>query len=233
MIHRALNAVRRNLVAWIALFVAMTGTSAAATHYLITSTKQIKPSVLRTLRGARGARGATGATGATGPQGPAGGQGLKGESGHNGERGGPGAEGKEGKEGREGREGPKGEPGTALAYARITAAGVIVAGDSKGFGTVELADKAHTTTPEEGVYCISGLSFTPKNVVATIDAGENQPGFVTATLGATAFSEPGGTESGCKTQPQITVETWSPVVSETSKTLNDTTQDLGFYIAIN
>ncbi len=57
MISRALTAVRHNIVAWLALFVALTGTSMAATHYVITSTHQIRPSVLKSLHGATGARG--------------------------------------------------------------------------------------------------------------------------------------------------------------------------------
>jgi hypothetical protein len=67
-----------NVVATLALVFAMSGGALAAKHYLVTSTKQIKPSVLKTLRGktgprgAAGANGATGATGATGPGGPAG-----------------------------------------------------------------------------------------------------------------------------------------------------------------
>ncbi len=53
----------------------MSGGAFAANHYLIDSTKQISPKVIRTLRGhngrngAAGARGAQGATGAQGPQG--------------------------------------------------------------------------------------------------------------------------------------------------------------------
>jgi hypothetical protein len=38
-------------VALVALFVALGGTAVAARHYLITSTSQIKPSVLKLLRG--------------------------------------------------------------------------------------------------------------------------------------------------------------------------------------
>jgi hypothetical protein len=63
------------VIASLALFVAMTGTSIAANKYLITSTKQIKPSVVKQLKGAKGPRGARGlagtkgAAGATGPSG--------------------------------------------------------------------------------------------------------------------------------------------------------------------
>ena len=76
MAHRVIRAVRRNLVAWLALFVAMGGTSLAASHFVITSTKQIKPSVLKKLKGNQGARGAQGPVGAQGPigaRGPVGG----------------------------------------------------------------------------------------------------------------------------------------------------------------
>jgi len=51
------------VVATLALCVSIVGTGAAASHYLITSTHQIKPSVLAQLRGRTGPRGATGAAG--------------------------------------------------------------------------------------------------------------------------------------------------------------------------
>ena len=62
------------VVASLALFVSLCGTGIAASHYLITSTKQISPGVLRRLEkaGPRGKRGATGATGAAGAAGVAG-----------------------------------------------------------------------------------------------------------------------------------------------------------------
>jgi hypothetical protein len=60
------------VLACLALFFAVGGTAVAARHYLITSTGQIKPSVLKALRGKAGAPGTQGAAGAPGPPGPAG-----------------------------------------------------------------------------------------------------------------------------------------------------------------
>jgi hypothetical protein len=51
MIWRVARAVRGNLVAWLALFLALAGTGVAASGYVITSTNQIKPSVLTQLQG--------------------------------------------------------------------------------------------------------------------------------------------------------------------------------------
>jgi hypothetical protein len=90
-----------NVVATMALVFSMTGGALAAGHYLINSTKQINPKVLKKLHGAKGAHGARGATGATGAVGATGALGAT------------GAGGSAGKEGKEGKQGPQGIPGTA------------------------------------------------------------------------------------------------------------------------
>jgi hypothetical protein len=60
------------VIAVVALFLAAGGTALGAHHFLITSTHQIKPTVLRHLHGARGATGPAGPVGAQGPAGPTG-----------------------------------------------------------------------------------------------------------------------------------------------------------------
>jgi hypothetical protein len=79
--HRVAKAVRQNLVAWLALFVALGGTSLAASRYVVNSPKQINPKVLKKLKGKTGASGATGAAGQAGAPGAHGEQGPRGEVG--------------------------------------------------------------------------------------------------------------------------------------------------------
>jgi hypothetical protein len=61
-----------NVAATLALVFSMSGGAIAATHYLITSKKQISPKVVKELKGNVGATGATGAAGAPGAPGAAG-----------------------------------------------------------------------------------------------------------------------------------------------------------------
>ncbi len=79
-----------NVAATLALVFAMSGGAFAAKHYLLSSTKQISPKVLRALKGKTGKTGATGLAGLAGKEGS------------------PGKEGKEGKEGKQGKEGAPG-----------------------------------------------------------------------------------------------------------------------------
>jgi hypothetical protein len=75
------------IIASLALFLALGGSAMAANHYMITSTNQIKPSVLKALHGSAGAKGPTGAAGANGAAGQAGGQGSPGVQGPQGPSG--------------------------------------------------------------------------------------------------------------------------------------------------
>jgi hypothetical protein len=96
-----------NVAVTVALVFAMTGGAYAAKKYLITSTKQISPSVLKALQGKGGVAGAAGVAGAQGPAGPAG------PAGPGGGKGDTGAAGKEGAQGKEGPQGKQGATGTA------------------------------------------------------------------------------------------------------------------------
>jgi Collagen triple helix repeat (20 copies) len=103
-----------NVTATLALLLAMTGGAFAASKYIISSTKQIKPSVLAQMKGKSGTPGKNGAAGAQGPQGPAGpsgAQGGRGENGSNGSNGSNGADGKAGATGPRGATGPTGQTG--------------------------------------------------------------------------------------------------------------------------
>lgn len=84
------------VIAAVALVFAMSGGAYAASHYLITSAKQIKPSVLAQLKGKAGTigpAGAAGGLGPAGPAGPAGPVGPKGETGAQGPQGNAGVNG--------------------------------------------------------------------------------------------------------------------------------------------
>jgi hypothetical protein len=96
-------------------------------------------------RGPRGPAGANGANGAQGPQGP------------------PGPQGSPGAAGAPGAPGAAGAPGSALAYARVTSGGALVASASKNVTAANL----YKGVGASGVYCFKGLSFTPKNAIVT------------------------------------------------------------------
>jgi hypothetical protein len=106
-----------NVVATCALVFAMSGGAIAAKHYLLSSTRQISPEVLKALRGKPGVPGPAGVTGSPGAQGPAGSQGAKGEA---------------GPAGTPGAQGPQGEPGSAgKAGSPWTAGGTLPSGKSE------------------------------------------------------------------------------------------------------
>jgi hypothetical protein len=90
-----MNSIRKhlsyaNVVATLALVFAMSGSAIAAKHYLINSTKQINPKVIKKLKGNTGK---PGLNGAAGPRGQVGAQGKEGPLGKEGPRGNEGPAG--------------------------------------------------------------------------------------------------------------------------------------------
>jgi hypothetical protein len=102
--------------------------------------------------------------------------------------------------------GAAGAPGSALAYARIL--GTVDANNSKA---ITAANLAH---PANGVYCFSGLSFTPHNVVVT-----PLPGY-SAQQGV---ADLGKNYVGCPDSTQVTV-IWS---------IGATGEDAAFFVLMN
>ena len=102
-IRRRMHVSPATVIASLALVFAMTGGAYAASRYVITSTKQISPKVLKSLVGKTGKIGAAGVAGPAGPAGSTGPAGAKGET---------GPTGKEGKEGAKGEPGAPGKNGT-------------------------------------------------------------------------------------------------------------------------
>jgi hypothetical protein len=103
-----------NMVATLALVFAMSGGAYAASKYLITSTTQISPKVVKALKGKRGPAGPAGSAGVAGPAGPAGPAGTKGDTGLQGEKGVQGERGLQGEQGLPGKDGFNGTNGVSV-----------------------------------------------------------------------------------------------------------------------
>jgi hypothetical protein len=128
------------VISLVALFFSLSGAAFAAKHYVLNSTSQINPTVLKVLKGKAGPKGATGPVGATGAAGATGATGATGASGAAGAAGAPGA------------------AGTALAYGHV-------ASD----GTVTQAKNLTATALGAGVYCISTPGIVPNNIMTQMD----------------------------------------------------------------
>lgn len=200
------------IIATVALVFALAGTSYAASTYLITSTNQITPSVLKTLKGQRGPRGDIGVTGAqgsaglTGGTGPIGLTGAPGAPGAPGTTGATGATGATGIQGERGHRGRRGETGVAGANGNTGATGATGA-----VGPAEL-ESSRSCTP---TLCIDadpnsggsgGWGFNnvlnapvtdltvgqtyPFTVTVVQDGSENSNGSITLTWNPTDFAGP-------------------------------------------
>jgi pilus assembly protein FimV len=142
--------LRRNTIALLALFLALGGTTYAASTALIgkntvgspqvvngsLQTKDLSGKARKALKGNRGLRGFTGAAGA------------------------PGAAGAKG---ATGAQGIQGAAGTAVAYAHVNADGTVDTANSKNVADANVEHAA------AGVYCFAGLG-TIHSFVASPDA---------------------------------------------------------------
>jgi hypothetical protein len=142
--------LRRNTIALLALFIALSGTTYAASTALIGAntvsspqvvngslqTKDLSAKARKALKGNRGPRGLAGAAGAKGATGAQGVQGIQ---------------------------GVQGVAGTAVAYAHINGDGTVDAANSKNVAS------ANVEHPATGIYCFAGLG-TIHAFVASPDA---------------------------------------------------------------
>ncbi|MDO8184550.1 tail fiber domain-containing protein [Conexibacter sp. JD483] len=161
-----------NVVATLALFVALGGASYAAVQLprasvgsaqlqsdAVTSEKVRDGSLLARdfssaerarLKGARGARGATGARGAAGPAGPQGARGETGAAGASGAQGERGAAGEQGARGAQGLQGPRGEQGARGAQGERGEQGAAGSADAWGrAGNAGTTDESFLGTTDE------------------------------------------------------------------------------------
>jgi hypothetical protein len=138
-----------SVVATLALVFAMGGSAIAANHYLINSTKQINPKVLKKLKGRSGAPGSPGRAGAIG---------------------GAGAQGPKGDDGKEGAKGETGPAGQARAYGTITPGSPAeIAPGSRGIVSA---------TTFSGITCVFlSPSIDPDTATPVVTSGEGDVTF--------------------------------------------------------
>jgi hypothetical protein len=153
-------------------------------------------------RGPAGPQGsAPGPVGKPGPAGSLGDPGVAGPAGPKGPAGdrGPATPGPKGPAGDAGAAGPAGHAGPSVprAYVEVEASGALVADRSLGFAPATI-----TKIPNAwGVYCISGLAFTPRSALAT---GQN--GFGNSwTIAVASISRDGAALAPCPAGTQVRV----------------------------
>lgn len=172
------------IIASLALFFALGGSAIAAQHYLITSTSQIKPSVLAKLKGKDGP---------AGPAGPIGPQGAQGSAGLVGPQGQAGPQGSQGPPGQQGPEGPPGSGSAALSTMseKVAAPKRVPASNELGAGGGEGIEASAVTCPS-GEHAVSGGSNVYAGVVAGMLSVRSNDGKSWIVIVANSSSYSGG-----------------------------------------
>jgi hypothetical protein len=160
------------VAAYLALFIALGGTSYAAVKLPKNSvgSAQIKANAVSASKIKNGSLTKSDFKASDLPIGPQGPQGLQGPKGDKGDKG------------DKGTDGTNGAPGTARAFARIRADGTLEldggAAAAKGITQSMIQKNAGAPASEStgpGVYCIGGLGFTPTSAMVTSDNSDQWP----------------------------------------------------------
>jgi hypothetical protein len=242
--------LRRNVIAYLALFAALGGTTAYAATKL--TSKQIAKSAIKskhvkdgqltgldvkdnTLTGSdidesslslpatAAAPGATGATGPAGPQGPKGEPGQDGAKGETGATGPQGPQGPQGDQGPQGQQGPQGIPGTARAYTRLFA-------HPDGIQLDQSRSKNITAVrrPSNGTYCLKVANgINPNNVPFAVSVDWQS----TAGQSSTAVAEYNVTTWPCDSATELMVLTKRTVLNNGQLTTVNA-NDVGFVVVV-
>jgi hypothetical protein len=151
-----------NVVMTLALVFAMAGGAYAAKKYVITSIKQIKPSVVAQLHGKAGA------PGPAGPAGTAGAAGAQGPIGPKGDKGGAGADGQPG---AKGATGPAGSPWTV---GGTLPKGATEKGSWANYHTATAAEETSGAAISFNVPLAVGLDFEHVHLLKVGQSGEGK-----------------------------------------------------------
>jgi hypothetical protein len=184
--------------AWPAITVGALVAASVGTAAATTNTSHNAKQQHRHATIAKVKRGPRGPRGFTGPAGPAGPRGATGAT------------------GPPGGIGPAGPPGTAAAYAHVPASG----------GVDHAKNVTAATNPSAGLYCISGIPFTPNNAVATL-------GNVGGTETGVGIDVELGNQFGCTGGTQLSVQIFSISQDSTTKNISLPFVNNSFYININ
>ena len=205
-IRRRMHLSPATVIASLALVFAMTGGAYAASKYVITSTKQIKPSVLALLK-----KSANGKPGANGAQGPGGGQGPAGAQGPGGAQGPKGEPGPQGPEGKQGERGPKGENGTTgfteTLPAEQTETGTLTVSQNGGavmIGQVSFTIPLHTELAASNVHLVNAASHLAE-CPGTANAPTAEPGNLCIYEGSMSGLKENGSTEGDGSPPSAEI----------------------------